>query len=128
MGRVTYRLPLAASTPRSKADTGPDALPKQTISPRGFRQSRLAVKVSRPTLSYTTGTMAPPVMRFTSATTLSPPTMACAAPCARASAAFSSLDTTPITVTPRCFAHWHRISPTPPAAACTSTVSPLFTR
>ena len=26
-----------------------------------------------------------------------------------------------------CFAHWQRIIPTPPAAACTTIVSPAFT-
>ena len=71
--------------------------------------------------------MAPPVMRLTSAARSAWPMIAWAAPCARASSAFSSVETTPITVAPRCFAHWHRISPTPPAAACTTMVSPGFT-
>src|SRR5215831_8275358 len=45
-------------------------------------------------------------------------------PCAWAIAAFSSLLTVPITVAPRCFAHWHMMRPTPPAAAWTKIVSP----
>ena len=49
-----------------------------------------------------------------------------AAPCALASAAFSSLPTVPITSTPRCFSHWQAIRPTPPAAAWNSTVWPAF--
>ena len=36
----------------------------------------------------------------------------------------SSLLTVPITVAPRCFAHWHMIRPTPPAAAWIRIVSP----
>ena len=49
-------------------------------------------------------------------------------PCARASAAFSSLPTVPITVAPRWCAHWARIRPTPPAAACSRMVSPRSMR
>jgi len=41
-----------------------------------------------------------------------------------ANVAFSSLPTVPITVAPRAAAHWQRICPTPPAAACTRMVSP----
>ena len=50
------------------------------------------------------------------------------APCARATRALSSLDTVPITRAPSAFAQLHRNRPTPPAAACTSTVSPARTR
>src|SRR6516164_6991091 len=45
-------------------------------------------------------------------------------PCAWAIAAFLSLLTVPITVAPRCFAHWHMMRPTPPAAAWIKIVSP----
>ena len=47
-------------------------------------------------------------------------------PCALASAAFSGVDTVPMTRAPSADAHWHRNNPTPPAAACISTVSPGF--
>src|ERR1700741_4857990 len=46
----------------------------------------------------------------------------------RARAALSSEDTVPITFAPSAFAHWQRNRPTPPAAACTRTVSPGPTR
>ena len=39
-----------------------------------------------------------------------------------------TLPTVPITVAPRCLAHWPRIRPTPPAAACSRMVSPALTR
>ena len=44
-----------------------------------------------------------------------------------ASSALSFEPTVPITVAPRCFAHWQRIRPTPPAAAWMSTVLPFST-
>ena len=49
------------------------------------------------------------------------------APLAWARAAFSSVETTPMTVAPRDLIHWQRIRPTPPAAAWTTTVSPALT-
>ena len=73
-------------------DTGPEALPKLTISPKGFRQSSEVVKVSRPTLSYTTGTIAPPVICFTRAGMSSLVSSACSAPWARISSAFSGVE------------------------------------
>ena len=42
--------------------------------------------------------------------------------------AFSRLPTVPITVAPRCLAHWHMIKPRPPAAACIRIGSPDRTR
>ena len=39
----------------------------------------------------------------------------------------TSSPTVPITVAPRCFAHWQTIRPTPPAAAWIRIVSPRFT-
>ena len=40
---------------------------------------------------------------------------------------YHSQPTVPITVAPRCFAHWQSSRPTPPAAAWTRIVSPGFT-
>jgi len=57
-----------------------------------------------------------------------PITITCLHPAFLASATFSSLPTVPITVAPSAFAHWHRMRPTPPAAACIRIVSPAFTR
>ena len=54
--------------------------------------------------------------------------MTWSAPWARASAAFSSEPTVPMTVAPSAFSHWQAMSPTPPAAAWKSTVSPGCTR
>ena len=45
--------------------TGPEALPKLTIRPKGIRQSSEPSKVSLPTESYTTLTPAPPVISRT---------------------------------------------------------------
>ena len=47
-------------------------------------------------------------------------------PWARATAAFSSDDTVPITVSPSSFAHCDTMRPTPPAAACSRIVSPAW--
>ena len=52
--------------------------------------------------------------------------MVCSHPCALATAAFSSVETVPMTLTPSRAAHWLKSRPTPPAAACRSTVSPAF--
>src|SRR5690348_11309777 len=41
--------------------------------------------------------------------------------------AFAGVETVPITVAPRAAAHRHRMSPMPPAAACTRTVSSVLT-
>jgi len=49
------------------------------------------------------------------------------APCALARAHFSGDPAVPMTVTPSAFSHWQAINPTPPAAACHSTVSPART-
>ena len=43
------------------------------------------------------------------------------------SSALFSVETVPITTAPNAFAHWHKIRPIPPAAACTKTTSPAFT-
>ena len=43
-----------------------------------------------------------------------------------ASFALSSVDTVPMTRAPRIFAIWQSSNPTPPAAAWTRQVSPLF--
>ena len=66
--RVTYSEPLGPSEPGAKGGTGPDALPKLAIRPKGRRQFRLPSQVSLPTESYTTFTPWPPVMSFTRAT------------------------------------------------------------
>ncbi|MOA25038.1 hypothetical protein D3C78_1457410 [compost metagenome] len=50
-GRVTYRLPFWFSTARLTPATGPDALPKLTIRPRGSMQSSEVSQVSLPTPS-----------------------------------------------------------------------------
>ena len=106
-----------------------EALPKVTSSPNGCRESSEPAKVDFPTESYTTGTPFPPVSAFTRSGTLSRSyRMTWSAPCAFASAAFSSEPAVPITVAPSAFSHWHAMSPTPPAAAWKSTVSPGFTR
>ena len=51
--------------------------------------------------------------------------MTWSAPADLASAAFSSVDTVPITVAPRILAIWHSSKPTPPAAAWTRHTSPF---
>ena len=53
--------PRDASSDRPKLATGPEALPKLTISPSGARQSSEPVNVSLPIESYTTDTPLPPV-------------------------------------------------------------------
>ena len=53
--------------------------------------------------------------------------MTCSHPWDRATAAFSSDPTVPITVAPSAFSHWQAMSPTPPAAAWNRTVSPALT-
>lgn len=45
-------------------------------------------------------------------------------PALRATAAFSGMDTTAMTRAPSAAASWQAAMPTPPAAPCTSTVSP----
>ena len=84
--------------------------------------------MSLPTESYTTGTPAPPVISRTRlAMSSRVETMTCSQPWARATAAFSSDPTVPMTVAPSAFSHWQAISPTPPAAAWNRTVSPALT-
>ncbi|MNY68195.1 hypothetical protein D3C86_2059150 [compost metagenome] len=53
-------------------------------------------------------------------------TMVCVQPLALATAAFSSVLTVPIIVTPIARAHWQAMRPTPPAAAWYRMVSPPF--
>ena len=65
VGRVRYSDPFWDRMPMSNGVTFPEAFPKLTISPSGFRQSSEARKVSLPTESYTTGTPAPPVISRT---------------------------------------------------------------
>ena len=75
---------------------------------------------SCPTESNTAWTPLPSVRRFVSATKSARVyRMTSSAPAARASAAFSGVDTVPMTRAPRFFAIAHRRSPTPPAAAWT---------
>src|SRR3954470_13487709 len=98
------------------------------MHPRGERQSSEPMNVSLPTPSYTTGTPLPLVISLTRAIKSSfEVTITCLQPAFLASAAFSSLPTVPITVAPRYLHHCESIWPTPPAAACTSTVCPLPT-
>src|SRR6185436_254870 len=70
VGRVTKSEPLEARMPRFTGATGPEALPKVTISPRGRRQSSEPSQVALPTPSYTTGTPLPPVSALTCSTKL----------------------------------------------------------
>jgi hypothetical protein len=51
VGRVIYSEPRAASSFSENGGTGPDELPKLTISPRGRRQSSERVNMSLPTES-----------------------------------------------------------------------------
>ncbi|MNC87970.1 hypothetical protein D3C83_37490 [compost metagenome] len=115
--------------PALNGGTAPEALPKLAIRPSGDRQSSESMKVSLPTPSYTTGTPLPLVISFTRSENFSREvTMTCLQPAFFASATFSSEPTVPMTVAPSALAHWHRIWPTPPAAACMRMVSPFFTR
>src|SRR5690606_42025625 len=66
-----YNEPLLFSSARSTPSTGPEALPKLTIRPRGRRQSSEVIQVSLPTPSYTTGSLAPLVSSFTRSATFS---------------------------------------------------------
>ena len=65
--RVRYSEPLGPSWPGANAGTGPEALPKLAIRPKGRRQSSDLSQVSLPTESYTTFTPLPPVISFTRA-------------------------------------------------------------
>jgi hypothetical protein len=49
--RVTYSEPLAPSMPGANGGTGPEALPKLAIRPKGRRQSSDLSQVSLPTES-----------------------------------------------------------------------------
>src|SRR5215472_8067217 len=80
--------------------TGPEALPKLTIRPRGLRQSSELWNVAAPTESYTTGTPLPPVSALTRSANGSEPSTISSAPWARAMLAFSAVLTTPITRAP----------------------------
>ena len=51
VARVMYSEPLGPKLPTAKGGTGPDALPKLAIKPKGRKQSRLRSKVSLPMLS-----------------------------------------------------------------------------
>ena len=127
--RARDRDPLALSRRRSSGGTAPEALPKVIIMPNRLRHSIEPSKVALPTPSKTTGTPSPPVIsatRFTKSSSLYRITWS--HPCSRATSPFSALPTVPITVAPSTLHHWLRIVPMPPAAACTSTVSPALTR
>ena len=63
--------PRDASSLSENGGTGPDALPKLTISPSGCRQSSEPMKVSLPIESYTTGTFSPLVISLTRSTKFS---------------------------------------------------------
>ncbi|MNL60994.1 hypothetical protein D3C87_1848600 [compost metagenome] len=83
--------------------------------------------MSLPTESYTTGTPFPSVISRTRWAMFSREvTMVCVQPLALATAAFSSVLTVPIMVTPIARAHWQAMRPTPPAAAWYRIVSPPF--
>lgn len=84
--------------------------------------------MAAPTPSYTAATPAPPVIRATSsATSAWSYRITSDAPDSRASAAFSSVEVVAMTVAPRRAASCTISAPVPPAAACTSTVSPSWT-
>ena len=53
--------------PGANGGTGPEALPKLAIRPKGCRQSSDLSQVSLPTESYTTFTPLPPVISLTRA-------------------------------------------------------------
>src|ERR671918_47238 len=90
MGRVANSEPRVARSSKRTPSTGPEAFPKETIRPRGDKQSREAIHVSLPTESYTTGTPAPSVSARTRlGTSSSRYRITSAAPCDIAVSAFS---------------------------------------
>ncbi len=71
MGRVTNSEPFLASRRGANGATGPDALPKVTIMPRGRSEAIEPSHVSAPTESYATATPAPSVISATRSATSS---------------------------------------------------------
>ena len=59
VGRLRVTEPFCISRRGSTGGTGPDALPKVTMSPKSWRQSKDPSKVFLPIESYTTGTPLP---------------------------------------------------------------------
>ena len=105
----------------------PAVKPTTARRPSSPRERSESVNRSPPTGSTTTSTPAPPVISF--AASLNPSTStAWSAPADRATSPLPSEDTTAITVAPRALANWMQATPTPPAAPCTSTVSPSARR
>src|ERR1700733_6744709 len=126
-GRVRYTDPAALSRCGSTGGTGPLDAPYSASVPRIARLARLASNVDLPTPSYTAATPAPPVSARIFVPNVAgssgyPRTST--APARRDNSALASVETVVITCAPRLVAHWVRISPTPPAPACSRTVSP----
>src|SRR5271168_333606 len=126
-GRVRYTEPAALSRCGSTGGTGPLDAPYSASVPRTARLARLASNVDLPTPSYTAATPAPPVsarifVPNDSGSSGYPRTST--APARRDNSAFASVETVLMTRAPRLVAHWVRINPTPPAPACSRTVSP----
>src|SRR5271155_2067145 len=126
-GRERYTDPAALSRCGSTGGTGPLDAPNSASVPRTARLARLASNVDLPTPSYTAATPAPPL----SARILVPNDSGSSgyprtstAPARRDNSAFASVETVLMTRAPRLVAHWVRINPTPPAPACSRTVSP----
>ena len=118
-----------AATARATVNggTGPEALPKLTMSPRGRRQSRDASNVSLAD-GIVDDIGAPAVGQLAHAR--GPGRLVLeqhvrAQPRRVTSSAFASLPTMAMTVAPRCLAHCTAIDPTPPAAARMTTAIAL---
>src|SRR6202012_539719 len=129
-GRVRYTEPAAFSRCGSTGGTGPLDAPYNASVPRTARLARLASNVDLPTPSYTAATPAPPVSERIFAPNVAgssgyPRTST--APARRDNSAFARVERVVITRAPRLVAHCVRINPTPPAPACSKTVSPEST-
>ena len=103
----------------------PAVKPTTTARPPSRSERRLSVKRSPPTGSMTTS--APPSSLAWSFHGPSERSTS-SAPASRATCSFSSLETTAMVRAPSPLATWSEAVPTPPAAPCTSTVSPSARR
>ena len=103
------------------------AMPKVASRPNGASAARLASKVLPPTISSTTSTFLPPLAATSAALrSASPASTVTSAPRSAASCRFSGEEATPMTVpAPHALASCTASVPTPPAAACTTTLSPV---
>jgi hypothetical protein len=101
----------------------PPVKPTTTTRPSSRNERRLSVKRSPPTGSITTSTP-PPLSSFAWSFQGPSERTTPSAPASRATRSLSSVETTAIARAPRPFATCSAAVPTPPAAPCTSTVSP----